>query len=135
MVRSLFQTREEVLELNHSGIGEQQCRIVARHERARRHNLVLVAGEVVEKRGADVVGRLHGQILALGGDHTRGAAPRYRSPRTGMSRSGGGSARAKRRLAQPRGYRWKAGDVDAVAGGFGDEGKRVGALAHANQRP
>jgi hypothetical protein len=39
------------------------------------------------------------------------------------------------RLAQPRRYRRKAGDVDAVTGGFGDEGKRVGALAHAAQRP
>lgn len=38
-------------------------------------------------------------------------------------------------LAQPRCYRWEAGNVDAVTGGFGDEGKRVGALAHAAERP
>src|SRR5260370_1074348 len=40
---------EDVLELHHAGIGEQQCRIVSRHERARRHDLVLVAREIVEK--------------------------------------------------------------------------------------
>src|SRR5271169_4004657 len=87
LVGPFFEPGEDILELNHPGIGEQQCRIVARHERARRHNLVPVASEVVEKRGADVVGGLHGQILALGGGHTRGAAPRYRSPRATMSRS------------------------------------------------
>ncbi len=72
LIGPLLQAGEHVLELHHPGIGEQQCRIVARHERARRDNLVVVAREIVEKRGADVVGGLHRQILALRGDHTRG---------------------------------------------------------------
>ena len=103
LIGPLLQAGEDVLELHHSGIGEQQCRIVARHERARRHDLVLVAREIIEKSGADVVGRLHGQILALGSGHTRGAAPRYRSRgrvsrsrSPTMSRSSRSSARGKR---------------------------------------
>ena len=60
LIGPLLQPGEDVLELNHSGVGEQQCRIVARHEWARRYNLVPVAREIVEKRRADVVGRLHG---------------------------------------------------------------------------
>ena len=72
LVGPLLQAGEDVLELHHAGIGEQQCRIVARHERARRDDLVLVARKIVEKSGADVVGRLHRQILALRADHTRG---------------------------------------------------------------
>jgi hypothetical protein len=52
-----------------------------------------VASEVVEKRCADVVGRLHRQILALDGGHTRGAAPGYRNPCARMSRSSGGPVR------------------------------------------
>ena len=135
LIGPLLQAGEDVLELNHSGIGEQQCRIVARHERARRDDLVAVAREIVEKRGADVVGRLHGQILALGGGHTRGAGPRYRSPRASMSRSSGSSARGKRGLTQPRRYRGKAGDVDAVTRGFGDQRERVRRPRACGSRP
>ena len=72
LIGPLLQAGEDVLELHHAGIGEQQCRIVARHQRARRDDLVIVAREIVEKRGANVVGGLHRQILALRGDHTRG---------------------------------------------------------------
>src|SRR5262249_55092859 len=96
LIGPLLQASKDVLELNHSGVREQQCRVVTRYERARRYDLVPVASEVVEKRCADVVGRLHGQILALGGGHTRGAGPRYRSPWARMSRNSGSSARGKR---------------------------------------
>src|SRR5215831_7942012 len=47
-------------------------------------------------------------------------AGRYRSPRI---------------LAQSCGDGWKASDVDAVLGCFGDEGKWLGAFAHARQGP
>jgi hypothetical protein len=59
-VGPLFEAGEDVLELHHAGVGEQQGRVVARHQRARRHDLVAVLRKIVEKRGADVVGRLHG---------------------------------------------------------------------------
>ena len=51
---------EDVLELHHAGVGEQQRRIVVRHERARRHDLVVVAREELEKGLADVVRAGHG---------------------------------------------------------------------------
>src|SRR5262249_13876687 len=51
---------ENVLELHHAGIGEQQGRIVARHQGARRHDFVIVTREIVEKGAADVIGGLHG---------------------------------------------------------------------------
>ena len=47
---------EHVLERHHAGIGEHQTRIVARHERRRRHHGVIVLGEEIEKGGADLVG-------------------------------------------------------------------------------
>src|SRR5260370_40373670 len=43
LIGPLLQSGEDVLELDHAGIGEQQCRIVARDERARRDDLVPVA--------------------------------------------------------------------------------------------
>jgi hypothetical protein len=46
---------EHVLELHHAGVGEHESRVVARHQRPRRHDLVAVPGEVVEERGADLV--------------------------------------------------------------------------------
>ena len=42
-VGPLLDAGEDVLELHHAGIGEHQRRVVARHERARRHDLVAVA--------------------------------------------------------------------------------------------
>ena len=38
-------------------------------------------------------------------------------------------------LTQPRCDGRKAGDVDAVLGGFGDQRERVGPLAHTGQSP
>ena len=42
-IGALLGAGEDVLELHHAGIGEQQRRVVARHQRARRHDLVAVA--------------------------------------------------------------------------------------------
>ena len=51
---------EDVLERHHAGIDEHQGRIVLRHERRRAHDLVPLAGEIIEEGPADVVGRGHG---------------------------------------------------------------------------
>ena len=51
---------EDVLELHHAAVGEQQRRVVARHQRAAWHDLVPMAGEVVQEGGADVVAAGHG---------------------------------------------------------------------------
>ena len=55
----LFQTGEHVLERHHAGIGEHQRGIVARDQRRRRNDLVVIAGEEVEKALADVVDAAH----------------------------------------------------------------------------
>ena len=59
-VGPLLDAGEDVLELHHAGIGEHQGRIVARHERARRHGLVAVLGEVIEEGRPDLVDAAHG---------------------------------------------------------------------------
>ena len=63
LIRALLDPGEHVLELHHAGVGEQQGRVVARHQRAGRHDLVPVPGEIVEKGGADIVDGLHGGDL------------------------------------------------------------------------
>jgi len=55
----LFGTREHVLELHHPGVDEHQRRVVPRHKRRRRHDLVPRFREVIQKRGANVVQRDH----------------------------------------------------------------------------
>ena len=62
-IRALFDAGEDVLELHHAGIGEHQRRVVARHERGRRHDLVVVAGEEIEETFADVVDAAHSDTL------------------------------------------------------------------------
>ena len=52
-------TGEDVLELHHAGVGKHQRRIVARHERRRRHDLVRISAEVVEERGANFADASH----------------------------------------------------------------------------
>ena len=49
-VGALLRAEEDVLELDHAGVGEQQRRVVARHQRARGHDGVAVALE--ESRNA-----------------------------------------------------------------------------------
>ena len=55
----LLDAGEDVLELHHAGVGEHQRRVVARHERARRHDLVPVLGKVIEKGRPDFVDAAH----------------------------------------------------------------------------
>ena len=69
-VGPLFEAGEDVLELHHAGIGEHQRRVVARHERARRHDLVVVAGEEIDEAFADFVDAAHSEPSCPG----RGAA-------------------------------------------------------------
>ena len=54
-----FQAGEHVLELHHAGIGEHQSRVVARHQRRRRHDRVVVAREEIQEALADVVDATH----------------------------------------------------------------------------
>ena len=58
-IGALFQAGEDVLELHHAGIGEHQGRVVARHERRRRHDLVPVAREIAEEARPDIVDAAH----------------------------------------------------------------------------
>ncbi|ESY36729.1 hypothetical protein X747_26690 [Mesorhizobium sp. LNJC384A00] len=55
----LLQAGEDVLELHHAGIGEHQRRVVARHERARRDDLVALLAEIVEECRPDLVHATH----------------------------------------------------------------------------
>ncbi len=54
-VIALFRTQENILELNHAGVGKQQRGIVGRNQRAGRHFLVSVGGKIVEKIRSDLV--------------------------------------------------------------------------------
>ena len=58
-IGTLLQPGEDVLELHHAGIGEHQRRVVARHERRGRQDLVAVPAEVVEKARSDLVDAAH----------------------------------------------------------------------------
>ena len=58
-IGTLLEPGEDVLELHHAGIGEHQGRVVARHERRRRHHLVAVLGEIAEEARPDLVDAAH----------------------------------------------------------------------------
>ena len=58
---------EDVLELHHAGVGEQERRIVVRDERRGGHDLMTVGPEILEEMGANFVTALHGFHLARGG--------------------------------------------------------------------
>ncbi len=49
VIGPLLNAGEHILELHHSGIGEQQCRIVARYKRTRFDNLMAMFGKIVEE--------------------------------------------------------------------------------------
>ena len=59
LVRPLLDPGEDVLELHHAGIGEHQGRIVARHQRRRRHDGVPVGRKIIQKRRPDLVNAAH----------------------------------------------------------------------------
>ena len=63
-VRQLLGAGEDVLELHHAGIGEHQRRVVPRHERGRRHDLVVVALEEIKKAFTDIVDAAHALAAA-----------------------------------------------------------------------
>ena len=84
-VGALFEAGEDVLELHHAGIGEHQGRVVARHERRRRHHGVAVAREVIEELPPDLVDAAHvrsgilpltaGPANAFGGGYVAAGCP------------------------------------------------------------
>ena len=55
-VAALLGAQEHVLELDHARVGEQQGRVVARHQRRGRHDGVALAGEEFEEIAADIGG-------------------------------------------------------------------------------
>src|SRR6185436_15133638 len=55
----LLHAGEDVLELHHAGIGEEQRWIVSGDERAGRHHLMAVAAEVVEKSRPNLADAAH----------------------------------------------------------------------------
>ena len=59
VVGTLLRPGEDVLELDHARIGEEQGGVVARDERGGFHDGVTVAGEKAQEIGADVVGARH----------------------------------------------------------------------------
>ena len=59
VVGPLLDAGEHVLELHHAGIGEQQGRVVVRHQRRGGHDLVAVPAEILEEGRADLVGGRH----------------------------------------------------------------------------
>ena len=60
-VGALFESEKHFLELHHAGIGEQQRRVIRRHQRAGRHDRMAVAVEKVEETLADFAA-FHGGI-------------------------------------------------------------------------
>src|SRR5215216_2370175 len=65
-VRASLQPREHVLELHHPGIGEHERRVVARHERTRRHDLMASFAEKFEKTRTDFIQTGHRRLLPFG---------------------------------------------------------------------
>ena len=61
-VVALFLAGEEVLELDHARIGEQQGGVVAGHQRRRRHDGVTTVGVEIEESCADVAEAFHGMV-------------------------------------------------------------------------
>ena len=62
----LLQAGENILELHHAGIGEHQRRVVARHERRRRHDFVTLARKEAEEIRPDIVDAAHVRQLSSG---------------------------------------------------------------------
>src|SRR5690606_34908521 len=58
-IRSLLHPSEPVLERHHTGAGEHQGRIVARHKRAGGHDLMAVGRKIVKESGPNLVYAAH----------------------------------------------------------------------------
>src|SRR5690606_18871966 len=75
---ALLRAQEHLLELDHAGIGEQQGRVVARHQRAGGHHLMALAAEELEEIPADIVaglGHLGGRLAVSEADERPGPVP------------------------------------------------------------
>ncbi len=79
-VRALVGAQKHVLELHHARVDEHQRRIIARHQRARRHHGVTLGGEEIQEYLADV-GNGSGD-----GGHGCGAGGRCRTHATNVAR-------------------------------------------------
>ena len=88
---------EHVLELHHARIGEHERRVVARHQRAGRDDLMPVPGEIIEKGRADFARARHASHVLRGGC---GKAGLYRQGRR-LSTGGGGPGRPWRPVIVP----------------------------------
>ena len=64
LIGPLLDAGEDVLELHHAGIGEHQRRVVARHQRRRRHDFVAVVGKKIQKSRPDLVNAAHVRPIA-----------------------------------------------------------------------
>ena len=64
-VGALLLAGEDVLELHHAGIGEEQGGIVARHKRRRRDDGVVARVKEIEEGRADIVQAFHGSLVAF----------------------------------------------------------------------
>src|SRR5260221_462848 len=63
VIRALLDPEEDVLELHHARVGEEERRVVRRDERARGHALVPFRHEVVDELAADLSG-IHGLAVS-----------------------------------------------------------------------
>ena len=78
LIGTLLEAREDVLELHHAGVGEHQGRVVARHQRRRRHDLVPGLGEVIQKTRPDIVDAAHEACRSVS-PHTGSSGPKRRA--------------------------------------------------------
>ena len=66
-VGAFLDSGKDVLELHHAGIGEEQRRIVVRHERTRLHGDMVMFREEFEERGTDLTDAGHDLPAVLSG--------------------------------------------------------------------
>ena len=90
---------EDVLELHHAGVGEHQRRVVARHERARGHDLVAVGGEIVQELRADLADARHDRPRMA---RRAGARPALGCVLLSAARAGCPDGRARNARARPQ---------------------------------
>ena len=67
-IAALVGAQEHVLELHHAAVGEHQCGVVARHQRAGRHHGMATLGKKVQESLADFGHGGHGRRNRLGHD-------------------------------------------------------------------
>ena len=95
-VRALVEAEEDVLELVHPGVREQQRRVVAGHDRARGDDRVALRLEELQERRADL-GGFHRRAFGGGGIARRRPAKSLKDIGMGRRLSGTSPARRARR--------------------------------------